>query len=303
MKYIISFILLCLLVISIIQCTKYPIQTQANYQNLQKFNWAYLFDTTHITDEQITSKKKQTLLHIFLDSICYDKGEYSVEPNKEGRPYLYHEYANFLLYTKHELSKIEYFRTKKTLDIIHLLPYISRDSKHIESVYEHYKKDFFQIVDTSLAYRIGLDFIIDDLIFTHDTLFKNKSPKAIYKKYNFNSKLLHQETMWIIRTSPPHIGNKTIYKPFIGYEEWIYTFWYRRFIENNMDVCLKILKEMQKKYPVRKKYTWRNRWYKTLQKWKLTWDHNGYIPKNQADSIKTIMKKVGFFSEKTIPEK
>jgi hypothetical protein len=296
MKYFICFFFSILLVTTIVQCTKHPIQIQANYQNLQKFNWAYLFDTTHISDEIILNKKKKTALYIFLDSICYDEGESLVEPNSIGRIYLYHEYANFLLYTKNKLSKIEYFKTKKPLDVMFMIPYIPRENKFIEYVYEHYKEDFYKIVDTSLAHRIGLDIMVDDLIFTYDTLFKKKSPKQIYKKYNFNSELLHKEVMWLIQTSPPIIGNRAIYKPFIGYQEWIYTFWYRRYIENNIDICLKILKEIQKKYPVRKEYTWRNNWYKTLYYRRLTLE-NLKLPKNQMDSIKLIMKNIVLFSK------
>lgn len=295
MKFLFLPILLSLVLTLAWQCSKYPIHTQANFQNLKKFNWTYLFDTTHLTDEPIVDKRKKTILYTFLDSICYKEGEYLIPPNTQGRPYLFHEYANFFLYTQNGLSKITYLRENKTLDLIFLLPYISREATFIESVYEKYKVDILQTIDTTLAHRIGLDFIVDDLLFTYDTLFRNKKAKNVFKKYSFNSSLVHQEIRIIVNGCPPYVNGKAIYKPFSGYEEWIYTFWYRRYVENNIDICLKILKEMQKKYPPRKKYAWRYNWQKTIEERKKR--NFSKLSAEEQKEVDKIIKEINLFSK------
>lgn len=294
MKPLFSSILFGLILTLAWQCTKYSIHTHANVQNLKKFNWAYLFDTTHLTDEQVVDKRKKTILYTFLDSICYKEGEYLLPPNTLGRPYLYHEYANFFLYTQNELSKINYLRENKSLDLIFLVPYISREETFIASVYEKYKEEIFQTIDSILAHRIGLDFIVDDLLFTYDTLFRNKKAKNVLKKYSFDSSLFHQEIRTILNGCPPYMNGKAIYKPFSGYEEWIYTFWYRRYVENNMNICLKILKEMQIKYPVRKKYAWRYNWQKTTKERKKR--NFSKLSAEEQKEVDKIIKEIDLFS-------
>lgn len=237
-------------------------------------------------------------MHSFLDSVySWDAWESSLA-NKPDRARLFHFYADYMG-GKLAAKSPSRFSSFGKFSALAMLPFIQRSSDLIESIYEKNKEDIFAIIDTTRAYKLGLDILADDLAFTYDTLFSHHKPKTIFKKYERPYSNPTADIMAIItgKKIKTGIDHKIMHDKY-SYYVWIYTFWYRRYLENNMDICLNILKEIQKKYPVRKKYAWRNKWYNITKKNKENY-LKSLTPTEQEKYVK-IMKNISLFSTNSL---
>lgn len=282
------YVLVFMLFTCILITCKQPkiIRKKPSQSNLEQFYWRDI----------VQSKYPDTtsLLNIFVDSVL--AWNYTDTIHQEGRVYLYHFYGDFMGGNLASKTPDDFSYFGKLSSFL-MLPYIERSPTLIKMIYEENKDALFTIIDSSKAYKLGLDILADDLIFTFDTLFSNKKPVNVFKKYK-NTNYTTSDIMAIIRGGPSRIKNKIIYKPLSGYYEWIYTFWYRRYLENNMEECLKILRNIQQKYPVRKKYAWRNNWYSVTKN-----NRKNYLMQlttEEQKEVSKIMKGVGLFSKHSL---
>ncbi|MFN3316516.1 MAG: hypothetical protein ACK40K_06870, partial [Raineya sp.] len=106
--------------------------------------------------------------------------------------------------------------------IIGLAHGISRDSNFIKKVYKDWKTPLFKILDRKMMNNLGIGELCSDL-------------KKSYMKYKNKNKPKH-----------PEIGYPD-YK-----DEWLYSFWYRRYLEGNMETVYQILQEIDEYYEKRK---------------------------------------------------
>ena len=262
----------------------------SNYQNTENFDWKDVVRASYDIDSI------QTPLKALFDTAYAWKYDGT---NLENRMYLYHFYGDFIAgggrfsYPSSNYAMNEFIgKDANSIGFVFLLPFMSRDARIIEKLYESHKDNFYKILTKEYAYKLNVDVMADDLLFTYDTLFRKQSPKQVFKRF-VSLKQPHSDdlNLYIRNTLRTTISTNSLHNLCV-YEQWIYSFWYRRYLENNMDICLKIIKDIKEKYPARQEHTWKNNWYKTVQtRYK---ERRSSLSKERIKELDKIMKPFYF---------
>ena len=263
----------------------------SNYQNTENFDWKSLVRSSSAIDSM------KTPLKALFDTAYAWKYD---SANLEDRIYLYDFYSDFVAGgggfsspSSNETMSTFIGKDKNSVGFVFLLPFMSRDARIVEKLYESHQDDFYKILTKEYAYQLNIDVMADDLLFTYDTLFSKNTPKQIFIKYKSGAQM--SDDIMVSILGPCKINEKWRYKPLNGYKQWIYTFWYRRYLEGNIPICLKIIKDIHQKYPPRaNKYIWRDNWYKGMAKIKAN-------EPEVYEVIKNILKDAGLFKKKVAP--
>lgn len=127
---------------------------------------------------------------------------------------------------------------------------IPRTTSNIKKIFENYKTIVFAKIDKNLYEQLSINITVKDLLKSYE-LFRKKVNFQEIENLTFRDDVRKYFTLIAY---PDSIIKKYGYPPFpnYGYKSWLYSFWYRRYLEGNMETVYQILQEIDEHYEKQK---------------------------------------------------
>lgn len=129
-----------------------------------------------------------------------------------------------------------------------------RSSENLQKLFKEYEFVIYELVDKKIYQQLGLEEVIDDLLFSYRYLKENDMDKIFHNLNKMSSSGRHffwYENQFPISNQEPKEGEiaEIVGKPKHLYlKQWRYSFWYRRYLEGNIEVVYSILLKVKKHY-------------------------------------------------------
>jgi hypothetical protein len=196
------------------------------------FSYGNLLKEKFITQLE-NSKNSQTYFNTLFESFFNDfsSGKKTPLDSYSAIFRIPVEYVNENLDGEDDIQVLENVSNKQYWqnEIIEL----NRSAENIETIWIDNKVFFYTFISKS-KYEKLFKTVISDLIEVNSKITQEPNYKEFYKKYNVSDSIFH---------TFPSVQYVKKYK-----YSWPFSFWDRRFSENNDEVILKILKEIKNHY-------------------------------------------------------
>lgn len=155
-----------------------------------------------------------------------------IHPNGKARGNNHSDKDQYLANSQHPRQQLIYA-------FIHRF---DRSPKHLEAFFRRYEQVIFALIDKKVYKRMGIDSMVEGLLEAHSYLMKNDHQK-IFAYLDTHPK---EQRYYFLKTKQAREFIR--FSKAVTYFKWPYTFWYRRYLEGNMEVVYKILLEVNKHY-------------------------------------------------------